>query len=78
MATLYVLAPSYFAQIANGILIIFFLYILLSNWKKIVNLEPIKLLQLISIFAIAIGIHGLLHLGLEKTYNYNPISLLFT
>jgi len=27
------------------------------------------------LLGILIGIHGLLHLGLEKLYNYNPLNM---
>ena len=33
MATFYVNAPSYFAQVANGLLILTFLFVLLYNFR---------------------------------------------
>jgi hypothetical protein len=34
-------------------------------------------LFLILLFGIAIGVHGLSHLGLENSYGFNPLRLLF-
>ncbi len=75
MATFYVFAPSYFAQVANGLLIFVFLFILVSNYKSILKSNYVNQLQIIGILAIAFGIHGILHIGLEQLYGYNPLLL---
>ena len=77
MATFYVYAPSYFAQVANGLLILTFLYILFSNYKTFLNTNYITQLQIIGILAILIGVHGILHAGLEQLYQYNPLLTIF-
>ena len=77
MTTLFVLTPSYFSQLSNGILIVFFMYILFSNFNTFLKSNYIIQLQLIGLLAIAIGIHGLGHLGLEKEYGYNPLLLFY-
>ena len=64
MATFYVLAPSYFAQIANGLLILIFLYIVLSNCKSFLKSNYITQLQIIGTLAIALGVYG-----------YNPLLI---
>jgi hypothetical protein len=69
------MAPSYFAQIANGTLIIIFLYILFSNYRLFLKTNYITQLQIIGALAIALGVHGSLHLGLEQAYNYNPLFI---
>lgn len=73
MATFYVIAPSYFAQVANGILILIFVYILLTNFRSFWKSNYITKLHIIGPLAIALGTHGALHLGLESVYNYNPL-----
>jgi hypothetical protein len=78
MATLFVLAPSFFAQIINGILILIFLYLFLSNYKDFMKLNYLQKLQVIGTLSIAFGVHGTLHLGLEQAYDYNPIIAFFT
>lgn len=68
--------PSFYAHIMNGLLILISFIILYKNYSKIKVLEPYKLIVLTLVFSIAIGIHGLSHLGLEKNYNYNPMKLI--
>lgn len=77
MGSLYVLAPSYFAQLANGILILFFLYILFTNYRSLSKTNYVVKLQIIGLLTIAIGVHGMLHLGLEQVYGYNPLLSLY-
>lgn len=73
MAVFYVYAPSYFAQVANGLLILVFLYILLSHYRVFLKTNYVTQLQIIGALAILVGIHGILHLGLEQIYGYNPL-----
>lgn len=73
MTTFYVYTPSYFAQVANGLLILVFLYILVSNYRVFLKTNYVTQLQIIGALAIAIGIHGISHLGLEQLYGYNPL-----
>ena len=70
------LVPSFYTHIISGLLVVFAIYILYANYSKIRNLETYKILILILGFSISIGIHGLSHLGLETTYNYNPLNLI--
>lgn len=76
-ASLYVLAPSFFCLVINGFLLFILLLMVIFNFRSFIKTDYIKLLPIIGTLAIAIGIHGLLHLGLEQAYNYNPIYLLF-
>ena len=69
--------PSIYAHIINGLLLFAALILLYKNYSKIRNLDPYSLIILTLLFSISIGIHGLSHLGLEKVYNYNPISLTY-
>ena len=75
--SLYVLAPSFFCLIINGFLLFILLVMIIFNFKSLIKTDYIKLLSIIGTIAIAIGMHGLLHLGLEQAYNYNPLYLLF-
>lgn len=70
------LNPSLYAHIFNGLLLLLAFIVLYNNYSKVIQLEPYKLLSLILFSSIAIGIHGLSHLGLEKGYGYNPISMI--
>ena len=64
------LTPSFYALFITGVisLIVF-----------IIGITHVKRLDFNSIclFGILIGVHGLLHLGMESTYNYNPIQYFF-
>ena len=76
-ASLYVLAPSFFCLVVNGILLFILLLMVIFNFRSFIKTDYIKLLPIIGTVAIAIGMHGMLHLGLEQAYNYNPLYLLF-
>ena len=75
MARFYVYTPSYFAQVANELLILIFLYILFSNYKSFLKTNYINKLQIIGSLAIAIAVHCSLHLGLQQVYDYNPLFI---
>lgn len=66
-------APSFYAHIINGLLMLAAFVLLYKNYSKISNLEPYKLILLTMILSICVGVHGLSHLGLETIYNYNPL-----
>ena len=66
--------PSYYAHILNGGLLLLALIVIIYNFSKIRKLGTYQLIIFLFIFSIAVGIHGISHLGLEKTYNYNPIQ----
>lgn len=64
--------PSLNSLFVTGLLLLFILLIVLTNLKKIINLDYYKQLSLLSLFVIAVGVHGLIHLGVETNYNFNP------
>ena len=68
--------PSYYAHIINGLLLLFAVIIVVKNYSKIAVLEPYKLTILVLGFSLAVGIHGLSHLGLETSYKYNPMKMI--
>jgi hypothetical protein len=67
--------PSIYAHIFNGILLLVAVVLLYKNYSKLTRLEPYKIVILALGFSIAIGVHGISHLGLEQNYNYNPVKL---
>jgi uncharacterized membrane protein len=42
------------------------------NFNKIMTLGFYQKITLLSIITIAIGVHGIIHLGLEVNYGLNP------
>ena len=70
------LNPSFYAHIINGLFLFFAFILLYKNYSKIIHLEPYKLIILTLLLSLTIGIHGLSHLGLEKVYDYNPMTMI--
>lgn len=67
--------PSFLSHVCNGILILIVLWILMKNYllgDKILRTED--LLNILLLLSITIGIHGLMHLGLEINYKFNPLE----
>lgn len=65
-----ILIPSFYAHAFNGLLLLVALICFFKNYNYIIHLDKYKLIILILLFSIAVGIHGLSHLGLEKGYGY--------
>lgn len=68
------LPPSFFALFITGILIFFIIILFASNFKQFCRLNYYQQITLLSFITLAIGIHGLIHLGLEANYGFNPIQ----
>lgn len=69
------LPPSIYAHIFNGLLLFISLTFVMFNFRKLMVLDFYKMSMLILIGSIAVGVHGLSHLLLEKEYNYIPFNL---
>jgi hypothetical protein len=67
--------PSFYAHILNGVLLFIAMIMLYTNYSKIIQLEPYKLICLTLLLSLTVGVHGLSHLGLEKEYGYNPLAI---
>jgi len=68
----FLIAPSFNSLFLTGFLLLFIFIIFVSNYKQFIQLDYYKKLNILSLFTIAIGIHGLLHLGMEQNYGFNP------
>lgn len=66
--------PSFYALALTGFFYLFIILTVCKNWNQIKNLSGYKMVKLLSLVGILIGVHGLLHLGLENVYNYNPLE----
>jgi len=71
------LAPSFFAHIISGIILLFAAIILYKNYHIIKNIDKYRLIMILLIFSIAFGIHGLSHLGMETVYGYYPFKVIY-
>ena len=68
----YLIAPSLNSLFVTGLILLFILVIIINNFKEISKFTTYQKLSLLCILTIAIGSHGLIHLGVEKQYNFNP------
>ncbi len=71
-----ILLPSFYSHVINGMLLLVAFIILLQNYRTINHMDKYRLILLVLLFSIATGVHGLSHLGLEKSYGYNPLQLI--
>jgi len=65
--------PSFYLHQMNAFLILVSLFLLFTNYSKIKKIEPYQSVVLSLLFSLAVGVHGLFHLGAEYIYGYNPI-----
>ena len=70
-------APSFYAHFINGIFLLIAIVYAFMHSSKLRAMDSHHTLFLILLFGIAIGVHGLSHLGLENSYGFNPLRLLF-
>jgi hypothetical protein len=73
METIYK-TPSFWGHVLNGVLLMIAILFMYSNYTEISNSSSFQMTILILLFSIAFGLHGLLHLGMEKEYDYNPLN----
>jgi hypothetical protein len=69
------IAPSFFSLVFTGILVLSIFVLFLTNLKSIINLNYYKKIKILSLITIAIGIHGIIHLGVENIYGFNPLNV---
>ena len=67
--------PSFYAHILNGIILFFVFILIYLYWAKLIHLNVYQIIMIFLILSIAVGVHGLSHLGLEAVYGYNPFEL---
>ncbi len=70
--------PSFYALLLTGVISFIVILILLTNFSSMMKLGPNKKIAVLSLAGLTIGIHGLLHLGMESLYNYNPMERLLS
>ncbi len=66
--------PSFWTLPITGIIVLFVVIELFYNKDEINNLSTSNFIMIVLLLGILIGIHGLLHLGLEISYKFNPIE----
>ena len=68
----YLIAPSLNSLFLTGIIILIIFFIFIKNFNKILKLPYYNKLSLLSMLTVAVGMHGLIHLGVETNYGFNP------
>ncbi len=58
----------------TGLILMFVIILTIINYKQFAKINTIELVSFLCVLSIAIGSHGLLHLGLEVVYGYNPLN----
>lgn len=68
----YLLAPSFSALFITGLILLFIVILLIKHYHSIMRMNYYEKIMLLTSLSIAVGSHGLMHLGVEKQYNFNP------
>ena len=66
--------PSFFSLLLTGVIWLVLVVIFVKNYSFFKNSRPDKLIEQISLIGLVIGVHGLLHLGMESVYGFNPME----
>lgn len=67
--------PSVYAHIISGAFLFLSIIFLTFYVSKISSRDPLQIVGLLLLFSIAMGVHGISHMGLESLYGYNPLLL---
>lgn len=65
--------PSFYSLLLTGVIWFVLVIIFFKNYSFFVKSRPDKMIEQISLIGLVIGVHGLLHLGLESVYGFNPM-----
>jgi uncharacterized membrane protein HdeD (DUF308 family) len=66
--------PSILSHILSGAFMLIALFCLVTCYSQLRKLDTYSTLVLTLLFSIAIGLHGISHLGLETQYGYTPMK----
>jgi hypothetical protein len=66
--------PSFYSLVITGFIWFVVVILFFKNYTQMKNKSPDCLIEIIALIGILIGIHGLLHLGFESIYKFNPME----
>ena len=72
----YLYKPLFYAYIFSSIAMLTAIILLVINYKKLLKLDVLELVKILSLLAIAVAAHGQGHTTLEKEYGFNPFGTL--
>ena len=70
----YLFVPSLNALLVTTLILLTIIILMVKNYSSIMRLNYYQKIMLLSSLTIAVGSHGLMHLGVEKQYNFNPYN----
>jgi len=68
------IAPSINSLFMTGMLLILIFILVITNFNQLMKYRLYEKITIICFITIAIGTHGLIHLGVEKQYGFNPYN----
>jgi hypothetical protein len=68
----YLIAPSLNSLFLTGVIILVIFIYFIRNFGKFLQLPFYEKLTILCSISIAIGMHGMVHLGVETKYGFNP------
>jgi hypothetical protein len=66
------IAPSLNSLFITGMLLLVIFILVITNFNQLLKYRMYEKITILSLIVIAIGIHGLIHLGVETEYGFNP------
>ena len=66
--------PSFYAGFMNGLFMLIILFIIIKKFNEIKTYDTYRQLILLIGLGILVGIHALIHLGMENIYKWNPLE----
>ena len=66
------IAPSLNSLFITGLLLLTILVICITHFQRLKRLDMYHKVVILSLITIAVGAHGLIHLGVESVYGFNP------
>ena len=70
----YLVSPALNALFLTGILLMIIITLFLMNIRFYLKETYLKKITFLCLLSSALGMHGMLHLGVEKQYNLNPYT----
>lgn len=66
------IAPSLNSLFITGLLVLSIFFLFITHFQEITRLNFYNKISLLSLICLAVGVHGLTHLGVESQYGFNP------
>ena len=66
------IAPSLNSLFFTGMLLLVIFILIITNFRQFMKYSLYEKITIFSLIVAAIGIHGLIHLGVEQQYGFNP------